>query len=103
LARVLELMSARLAEPLTLDELAAEAGISKFHFVRQFKLSVGMTPHALLATLRFDAARTLLSGTDLGVGIIASRCGYARGSQLNAVFAKRLGMAPLAWRRRQRG
>ena len=103
IARVLEMMSARLAEPLTLDELAAEAGISKFHFARQFKLSVGMAPHALLATLRFDAARTLLSGTDLAVGVIASRCGYARASQLNAVFAQRLGMAPLAWRRRQRG
>ena len=98
LARVLEMMSARLADPLGLDELAAEAGVSKFHFVRLFREKVGATPHATLVRLRLEAAQSMLAASDLEIGTIAGLCGYGRGSELATAFRRRFGITPLAWR-----
>src|SRR5690606_24912165 len=50
--RCLELMRARLSEDISLDELAAEARLSVFHFARMFKQSVGATPRVYLTRLR---------------------------------------------------
>ena len=102
LARVLEMMSARLADPLTLNELATEAGVSKFHFVRLFREKVGATPHAFLVRLRLEAAQSMLAASDLEVGTIAGLCGYARGSDLATAFRRRFGITPLAWRAESR-
>ena len=101
--RVMEMMSARLADPLTLDELAAEAGVSKFHFVRLFRDKVGSTPHAFLVRLRLEAARSMLAASDLEIGTIAGLCGYARGSDLATAFRRRFGTTPLAWRAEAHG
>ena len=96
--RVLELMSARLADPLTLDELATEAGVSKYHFVRLFREKVGATPYAILVRLRLEAAQSMLAASDLEIGTIAGLCGYGRGSELAAAFRRRFGVTPVAWR-----
>ena len=101
--RVLEMMSARLADPPNLDELSLEAGISKFHFVRLFREKVGATPHAVLVRLRLEAAQSMLAASDLEIGTIAGLCGYARGSDLATAFRRRYGMSPLAWRGEARG
>lgn len=101
--RVLEMMSARLADPLTLDELAAEAGVSKFHFVRLFREKVGQTPHAILVRLRLEAAQSMLAASDLEIGKIAGLCGYGRGSDLATAFRRRFGTTPLAWRAEAHG
>lgn len=99
LARALEYMSAHLSEALTLDELAAEAGISKFHFTRAFRQATGLTPYEHLIGLRMEAACTLLAGSDLNVAEVAARCGYTRATQFSAVFAARVGLTPTAYRR----
>src|SRR5690606_35215148 len=58
--RSLELMRARLSEDISLDELAAEAGLSPFHFARMFKQSVGVSPRVYLTQLRMERACELL-------------------------------------------
>ena len=98
IARVLEMMSGRLSRPPSLDDLAAEAGVSKFHFVRLFREKVGRTPHAFLVQLRLEAAQSMLAGTDLGVGVIAELCGYRRDTELIAAFSRRFGTTPRRWR-----
>ena len=103
LARVLEMMSFRLADQLTLDELAAEAGVSKFHFVRLFRQKTGLTPHAVLVRLRLEAAQSMLAASDLDVGSIAGLCGYARGSDFATAFRRRFATTPLAWRAEAHG
>lgn len=103
LARVLEMMSARMAEPLTLDELAAEGGISKFHFVRVFRRRTGRTPHAMLQALRLDAARRMLASGDLPVAVVACRCGFGTGQRLTTAFTRRFGLPPTRWRAAHRG
>ena len=102
LARVLEMMSARSTESLTLAELAGEAGVSKFHFARLFRAKVGLTPHAVLARLRLEAVQTLLLGTDLDIKTIAARCGFTHASQLTTAFSRHFGMPPSRWRAAQR-
>ena len=103
LARVLDYMSAHLAEPLTLEALAAEAAISKFHFARLFRESVGATPHAFLVQLRMEAARRMLTTTDLTVASIAVNCGFVGPAHFGTAFTRRYGLSPKAFRVMARG
>ncbi len=99
LARVIEFMSANIAEPLTIARLAAEAAVSRFHFVRLFRRKVGTTPHAYLMRLRIDAAKTMLSTTDRPIAHVAHDCGYARPANFATAFAKQVGMRPTEFRK----
>jgi AraC family transcriptional regulator len=98
LARVIEYMSAQFAEPLTLEELAATAGVSKFHFTRLFRSKVGRTPHAFLTDIRLDSARRMLVTTDLSIGEVGLACGYRDASHFSTTFAAKYGASPTAFR-----
>ena len=102
LAAVLELIRAEFAAPLSLDRLAAEARVSKYHFGRLFRQATGVTPHAYLVRVRLDAAREMLAETDLGVGQVARRCGYASASHFAAAFAAGFGLPPGDYRKLSR-
>ncbi len=103
LARVVEYISANFAEPLALDDLAGEAGVSKFHFTRLFRERTGATPHAFLVQIRMTAARRMLMTTDLSVAEIAARCGFVRPAHFGTAFTRRFGMSPTAFRSQPRG
>jgi len=94
-----EMIRARFADPLTLDALAAEAGISKFHFVRLFRQHTGTTPHAYIVQTRLQAARRLLTGTDLQIKQVAAQTGFSSVATLDAAFAREQGVTPSAFRR----
>ena len=98
LARVIEYMSVRLAEPLTMDALAREAGISVHHFSRRFREQTGFTPYDYLVRLRMEAAATFLRTSDLTIGEIAHACGYARPAAFAAAFLRHRGCSPTAYR-----
>ena len=97
---VLELMRTSYAEPLSLDRLAAEARVSKYHLSRLFREATGSTPHAYLVRVRLEAAARLLEGTDLPVAQVAHRCGFVRPAHFGAAFSRRHGVTPSAYRRR---
>ena len=103
LARVLEYVSAHYAEPLSLDHLAREACVSRFHFGRLFKERVGVTPHRYLVKIRLDAAASLLSDTDMSVLEVALSCGYGSAAHFTAAFQKRFSQTPSLYRRNLRG
>ena len=96
--RAVELMHAHLAEELPLEELAAAAYLSPFHFARLFKKLTGLPPHAYLAALRIERARTLLATTDLTITEIAARVGYANSSHFGKAFRQFNGLTPRAFR-----
>jgi AraC family transcriptional regulator len=98
LSRVVEFMSAHFAEPLTLDRLAEEACISRYHFARLFKAKVGQSPHRYLASLRLDAARRMLETSDRSVGEVGAACGYPASSHFTAAFTARYGASPRDFR-----
>ncbi len=96
--RAVELMHAHLGEELPLEELAAAAYLSPFHFARLFKKLTGLPPHAYLAALRLERARTLLATTDDSITEIAARVGYANSSHFGKTFRQFTGLAPRAFR-----
>ncbi|WP_186391497.1 MULTISPECIES: AraC family transcriptional regulator [unclassified Pannonibacter] len=97
--RCLELMHARLSEDISLDELAAEARLSPFHFARMFKQSVGVPPRVYLTRLRMEKACELLETTDLPVTQIAQEVGYSSNQVLARIFIKHQRMSPTDYRR----
>ena len=96
--RAVELMHAHLSDELPLEELAAAAYLSPFHFARLFKKLTGLPPHAYLAALRIERARTLLATTDLSITEIAARVGYANSSHFGKAFRQFNGLTPRAFR-----
>ena len=103
LTHILEYISAHYAEPLSLEHLAREACISRFHFGRLFKERLGITPHHYLVKIRLDAAASLLGDTELSVLEIALACGYGSAAHFTAAFQKRFSQPPSVYRRTLRG
>ncbi|MEQ9815509.1 MAG: AraC family transcriptional regulator [Azospirillaceae bacterium] len=97
--RCLELMHARLSEDLNLDELAAEARLSPYHFARMFKQSLGVPPRVYLTRLRIEKACDLLERTDLPITQIALEVGYSSNQVLARVFLKHMRVSPSDYRR----
>ena len=98
LARVVEFMSVHFAQPLTLDRIAQEAHVSKFHFTRLFRERIGQIPYRYLAEIRLDAARRMLLTTDRSVMSVAAACGFASASNFSVAFTRKYGVSPLASR-----
>lgn len=69
-------------EPLTLDDVAAAARLSKFHLLRLFKRRYGMTPHEFLTRKRLGVARRLLDETELTIAEVADQAGFGSRSAL---------------------
>lgn len=98
LRRVIEFMSVNFGKQITLEQLAAEAGISKFHFTRLFRQKVGKTPFRLLTDIRLAAARKMLVTTNMRVSEIALACGYSALSHFTTAFSARYGSSPVKYR-----
>lgn len=96
--RAVELMHAQMERELPLEELAAAAYLSPFHFARLFKKVTGASPHAYLAALRIERAQTLLAASDAAVTEIASRVGYGSPSHFTKAFRQSTGLTPRAFR-----
>ncbi|WP_037860387.1 helix-turn-helix domain-containing protein [Streptomyces sp. NRRL S-340] len=94
----LAIMRERLADPLTLADIAGEVHLSVYHFVRVFRDATGQTPHRYLTGLRIERARRLLSGTGLTVAQIAERCGFSGPGSLSSAFLAHVGVRPSAYR-----
>jgi AraC family transcriptional regulator len=100
LRRVTECMQARLAEPVTLDELAALAGLSRYHFCAAFHRSMGAPPHRWLRALRMKEARRLLADPRRSVLEVALSVGYETPSAFARAFRAVEGLNPADFRRR---
>jgi len=97
--RCLDMMRAHLSEDISLDELAAEARLSSFHFARMFKQSVGMPPRVYLTKLRMEKACELLEHTDLSITQIAQEVGYSSNQVLARIFLRHMHASPSDYRR----
>ena len=98
-SRALRHIEEHSAEPLDLDRLASVAASSKFHFLRIFRRSVGLTPHQFLLSTRLRRAALRLISTPDAVSAIAYETGFGDLSTFNAAFRDRFGANPLAFRR----
>jgi AraC family transcriptional regulator len=99
LETVRALMEERLAEPVSLAELAAAAGLSVSQFSRQFKARTGQAPHRFLLGLRVEHACRLLRTDQLPIAEVAFRCGFSHQEHLTRVMKAHVGTTPGALRR----
>jgi transcriptional regulator of acetoin/glycerol metabolism len=102
LKRVQQYVEDHLADRVSIERLAAVAGLSVFHFARAFKQSRGMTPHSYLLHRRIARAQELLGETELPLSKIAFESGFADQSHLARHFRERVGVSPAIFRRSQR-
>ena len=96
-ARVKAMLGERYAEDLSLDALAAEAGLSPFQLIRAFRRETAMTPHAYLVDRRVQVAREKLRGA-ASLAAVAAATGFADQAHLSRAFKARVGVPPGAYR-----
>jgi AraC-like DNA-binding protein len=89
----LDLLIDCIADNVSLAELAAVAGMDRFHFARQFKASFGLPPHAYRLHMRLLVAqRALEAGRP--VAEVAATAGFFDQSHLHRHFQRRYGLSP---------
>jgi AraC-like DNA-binding protein len=98
LLRARDLADARYFEPIGVDDLARAAGLSRFHFSREFRKAFGESPHAYLLTRRLERAAALLRGTDQRVAEICFAVGLRSVGSFTTSFTRTFGMSPTAYR-----
>ena len=87
------MIEARCVESLSLDEMAATAGMSRYHLVRAFKRALGLTPHAWQLDLRIQRARKLLDD-GLSLADTALSLGFSDQSHFQRAFKQRVAATP---------
>jgi AraC-like DNA-binding protein len=100
IARAVEQLQRKSAEPLRIEQLARSAGVSVDRFERMVRRIFQLTPRQLLTKARIDAASTLLLEGRRSVAEIAQACGYSDQSAFTRQFKATVGVTPSAWRRR---
>ena len=97
---ILDYIEENLAQTIALDDLAALAGLSSYHFARRFKAELGMAPHGYVVSRRVARAESLLRDGRVPLKLVAAECGFTDQSHLNRVFRRVRGVTPNEVRRR---
>jgi AraC-like DNA-binding protein len=98
LLRAKDLADARYSEPLTVDDMARAAGLSRAHFSREFRRAFGESPHVYLLTRRLERAAALLRTTDHTVADICIAVGLDSIGSFTTSFSRMFGRTPTAYR-----
>ena len=102
LKRATEYVTANLAEPIGLADIATAAGLSRMHFAAQFRLATGLRPHEYLLHRRIERSQDLLLRSRLSLVEIAFDVGFKTQAHFTTVFARLVGETPNVWRQRNR-
>src|SRR5262245_16891839 len=100
LCRARDYLHAHHATPLTLDALARQASLSRYHFLRLFREAFGQTPHQYLIRVRLERAKTLLAAGNDPVTEVCFAVGFSSLGSFSTLFNQRVGCSPSGWRRR---
>ncbi|WP_246642698.1 AraC family transcriptional regulator [Rhizobium croatiense] len=98
LRKVIAYVQEHLNDDISLDQLASEAAMSRYHFARAFKAATGRSPIQYVIDERLDRARLLFKTTSATVAEVAFRVGYADVSRFGQHFRKRVGITPAQFR-----
>ncbi|MEP1698817.1 MAG: AraC family transcriptional regulator [Paracoccaceae bacterium] len=97
-----EWIDANLGATIRLSDLAAEVGLSEFHFHRMFRTSRGTSPHKWVTMRKVDASKERLR-RESSIAEIASACGFSCQSHLTRTFKALTGMTPAVYRQNLSG
>ena len=99
LRAVVEYIEEHLDASLSLEQLAAVARLSPYHFARQFKTATGLPPHQYVILRRVERAKQLLeASTDLSLAEVAADAGFSDQSQFSRHFKRLVGVTPRQFR-----
>ena len=94
LRRVVAHVEANLGERISLDQLAALAGMSRFHFARQFRISTGRSPMGYVRHARIERATAILRERTMTIARVAVSLGFADQSHFTRTFGRFIGVSP---------
>ncbi len=95
----IQCMQNRLAEPITLEDIAKSANLSKSRFSVVFKQATGVSPYDFLLIQRVECSLALLRDTHKAIATIAGECGFSNLSNYNRKFKEITGVSPREYRR----
>ena len=102
LRAVVEYIEEHLDTGLTLEQIAAVAHLSPYHFARQFRAVTGMPPHQYVIARRVELAQQLLRDGELTLAEVAAGAGFSDQSHLSHHFRRVVGVTPGRFRRSAR-
>jgi AraC-like DNA-binding protein len=91
-------IKAHLSEHITLNDMAAAAGLSPMHFAAQFRAATGYRPHHYLLLCRLEQAKQLMIDSSRSMLDIALEVGFQTQSHFTTVFKRLAGKTPRQWR-----
>lgn len=86
------------SEDLPIEDLAAKAGLSQYHFIRTFKKETGFTPHEYIVNTRIATAKYLLKNSRLAIKDICFATGFSSESVFCGAFKRHQGITPVQYR-----
>lgn len=98
LRRTLDLLEACLESGITLQTLAAHAGLSRTYFAEAFSRATGLSPHRYLTQRRIARSQTLLQHTPMALADIALQCGFSNQAHFSQSFRQAVGTTPGRYR-----
>jgi AraC-like DNA-binding protein len=98
--RVLEYIEGNLGSKITIGEIADCVALSRSHFSRAFKRSLGCSPVTYVAMRRVERAKLMMASTPYRLAAIAVSCGFADQAHFCRRFRHVVGLSPVLWRRR---
>ncbi len=99
--RAVNFLEDRLKEDVSLEAVAAEAGLSRHHFCRLFKKYTGASPMQFLTRLRIEKAKDLFMRTTMNVSMVALEAGFNDLSGFIKNFKRTTGFTPNAFRKKK--
>jgi AraC family transcriptional regulator len=97
--RTLAHIEANLASKMDIEDLANVVALSRSHFSRAFKRTLGFSPMEYVVVRRVERAKAMISGTREPLAEVALACGFADQAHLNRRFRDIVGISPGRWRR----
>jgi len=94
LRRIRVYIDAHIGEHISLDDLARQAGISRFHFARQFRLTTGESPMGYLRRVRIERSKSILQSRETTIAEVAANLGFSDQSHFTRTFGRMVGVSP---------
>jgi AraC family transcriptional regulator len=101
LNRLLDYVEANLADDISVGDMAAVLGLSRFHFSRMYKAATLETPYQFLLRRRVERSKNFLQSSTLSISEIAQRCGFRTVTQFEDAFGRIVGVRPRTFRSHQ--
>lgn len=92
--KAIAFLEERYHDNITLDDIAKEVSISRYHLLRIFKSETGKTPFDFLTDIKIQHAKKLLSNTRFNMTEISNLCGFSNASHFSFVFKRKTGLSP---------